>query len=97
MDMAVTRGRCSGWRPSVRAKGVFGYTNDDIFYLEVCLFHQMCENGAELFRLPSTSRPFLCDFSPRRFAELGAILTSAPPSPDRQRRDCRPRTDPSHE
>eukprot|EP00966_Prymnesium_polylepis_P331039 7386611-Prymnesium_polylepis.1 len=45
-------GQCRGWHPErVPETGRFGFANDDIFYLEVCLFNQLCENRADLFRV----------------------------------------------
>ena len=36
-------GQCRGWVPEDRPAGfVFGYATADIFYLEACLFSQMC-------------------------------------------------------
>ena len=63
--------------------GAVSYTSPDVYFLEVCLLHQVCANGAELFapRAKSaageaTSAPniFRCDYSPTRMEELFAIL-----------------------
>jgi len=64
-------GQCRGWVPDwpKPAGGVYGYATDDIFFLEVCLFSQICRNGADLFRLRAGDR-FYCDFSPHRLQEL---------------------------
>ena len=36
-------GQCRGWVPKDRGWGfVYGYATADIFYLEACLFSQMC-------------------------------------------------------
>lgn len=73
-------GKCSGWHPTpAPIGGVYGYTNDDIFYLEVCIFNQICSNGGDLFRL-AKGQLFRCHFSPARFAELQEVLL-APSAP----------------
>ena len=38
-------GSCRGWKPKYVPDCSDGYTTDDIFFLEVCLFNQMCANG----------------------------------------------------
>jgi len=69
--------RCCGWAPTTKPKGgVYGYTTDDIFYLEVCLFHEICENGADLFNATAVGEDFSCQFSDRGFRELQQILLS---------------------
>jgi len=69
-----TLGRCKGWVPHDLPKGgIFGYATDDIFYLEVCLFNQLCKNGDDLFRL-NQGDPFVCDLDPKRLRELEGIL-----------------------
>ena len=36
-------GQCKGWVPSQKPKGgVYGYATDDVFYLELCLFNEVC-------------------------------------------------------
>ena len=54
-------GSCSGWRPTTKSDapigsrlesatgGVLGYANDDIFYLETCIFSTICSNRERLF------------------------------------------------
>ena len=56
-------GQCRGWVPSTRPTGGrdYGYSTDDIFYLEVCMFNRICRNGHALFNL-RIGEPFLCDF-----------------------------------
>ena len=54
-------GKCRGWVPDKRPTGgIYGYATDDIFFLEVCLYNQICANGGELFDLevgePSESK-----------------------------------------
>ena len=71
-------GKCAGWRPENRymPDGGFGYGNDDIFYLEACLFDQLCDNGAEIFDDVDWQKvPFRCVFNPTRFHELERILS----------------------
>jgi len=69
-------GQCRGWVPEDRPAGfVFGYATADIFYLEACLFSQICSNHEELFSL-DVGQDFVCDFSIERFATLQQILTS---------------------
>ena len=72
-------GRCSGWRPPDGSPdtptGGFGYTNDDIYYIETCLFDQLCTNGADIFRNRQNDQPFHCEFSHERFLELEQILS----------------------
>jgi hypothetical protein len=67
--------------------GVYGYTTDDIYYLEVCMFNQICENGAELFQLRAGAE-WQCSFSPERFRELQDIITEPATIPD-DAHECR--------
>ena len=69
-------GKCAGWRPDDVPRGGLGYANADIYYLEVCLFDQMCDNREELFA--NTGRentPFRCKFNAERFRELERLLS----------------------
>jgi len=67
---------CCGWVPwNKPTGGVYGYATDDIFYLEVCLFHEICENGYDIFNL-DVGTDFTCRFSERGFRELQRILLS---------------------
>lgn len=70
-------GRCRGWRPEYLAKDCSddGYATDTIFFLEVCLLNEMCENNLELFRL-EVGQPFRCQFSVERFQQLARTLQS---------------------
>lgn len=73
-------GKCHGWVPPDRPTGgLYGYATDDIFYLEVCLYNQICSNGDELFRL-DPGDAFVCAYSADRFLELEQILLQ-PPAP----------------
>ena len=70
--------RCSGWTPTGVDSGTFpnaGYANDDIFYLETCLFSQICENGEEIFSL-AAGQQWRCRFSQEKVYELQQILTT---------------------
>ena len=79
-------GNCAGWvrgdRDAVGKPRRRGYANDDIFFLEVCLFNQLCSNGEQLFELEA-GEVFECAFSPTRLEELEALLREAPaPAPE---------------
>ena len=64
-------GQCSGWVPQGRP--LYGYATDDVFYLEVCILNQICENGAEIFDL-NVGDPFRCQVSDARMRELQSLL-----------------------
>lgn len=55
------------------ARGGLGYATDDIFYLETCVFSEICSNGAEIFRLRA-GQPWACVFDEERFDELRRLL-----------------------
>ena len=55
------------------ARGGLGYATDDIYYLETCIFSQVCSNGPELFRLRA-GQPWACAFDGERFDELQRLL-----------------------
>jgi len=68
-------GRCAGWKPDI-PDGGYGYTNDDIFYLEACLFDQLCTNGADIFdNVNRLKVPFQCNFSATRFHDFQRIMS----------------------
>jgi len=74
-------GQCRGWLPDRKPKGgIYGYATDDIFYLEVCLFSQLCANGHEVFDL-NVGDEFFCQFSEERFRELQELLERPPFEP----------------
>ena len=80
-------GQCSGWVPAQRPEGgVYGYATDDIFYLESCIFSEICTNGDTVFQL-ARGEPFVCQFSPEKFRELQKLLMS-PTMPDPDERQC---------
>ena len=64
---------CCGWVPNQVNGGVYGYATDDIFYLEVCIFNQICRNRDELFTV-GVGEPFHCDFSEEQFRDLQKML-----------------------
>jgi len=66
-------GQCGGWKPDRPPPGGYGYANFDIFYLEACVFDQICTNGADIFN--SHGGPFHCQFSEERFRELERVLS----------------------
>mmetsp|Transcript_31075 Transcript_31075/g.65134 ORF Transcript_31075/g.65134 Transcript_31075/m.65134 type:complete len:165 (+) Transcript_31075:451-945(+) len=70
-------GKCCGWVPEDMQPigGSFGYATDDIYYLEACIFSQICRNSDELFTL-GVGDPFICDFSEDKFASLQQTLLS---------------------
>lgn len=51
------------------------YHVGDVYYLEICILSQLCENSHELFTIDAGAY-FVCDLRPARFAELRAILTT---------------------
>jgi len=78
-------GQCRGWLPPVRPRGWnFGYATDDVFFLEVCLFNQLCRNGDELFSL-GVGEGFQCDYDPYSATELQKLLLEGHESPDNAR------------
>lgn len=54
-----------------------GYANDDIFFLESCLYSQVCTNGDELFAL-GAGEHWTCHFSDEAFRELQRVLLAQP-------------------
>ena len=67
-------GVCSGWKPEQRPRqGYWGYATDDIFYLESCLFNQICTNGHEVWHVEKGDN-FYCQFSEARVRELQQLL-----------------------
>jgi len=65
-------GVCSGYTNKA-CDDWSGFANDDIYYLEVCLFAQVCENADEMFRVEQ-GNPFYCDFSATGLEELRGWL-----------------------
>ena len=80
-------GVCSGWVPNSRpSAGFYGYATDDIFYLEACLFNEICANKEELFAL-EVGEAFACEFYVEGFLELQKLLTT-PVKPDPTANRC---------
>ena len=81
-------GVCSGWVPDSRPQGgIYGYATDDIFYLETCMYSQMCSNGRDLFTL-AEGQSFYCAFDPALFRELQEILLTPPDPPGPHEQQC---------
>ena len=71
-------GQCRGWREWGSEHDCSrGYATDDIFFLEVCIFNQICTNNHELFEL-EVGQQWQCEFSASRFRELEALLLETP-------------------
>jgi len=73
--------RCSGFTtdgyPKCRAEG--GAATDDIYYMEVCVFSQICENGDQLFEVEE-GQDFHCQMSESGVQRLRSMLTTEPPA-----------------
>jgi len=78
MDGVPPFGHCSGYTDAP-CNDWEGFANDDIFYLEVCLFSMLCKNSDELFKLNVGER-FICDFSEEGFSLLQQLLLEGPES-----------------
>lgn len=70
-------GTCSGWLPENMHGRPYGYANDDIFFLESCLYSQVCTNGDEMFAL-GVGEHWTCQFSEGAFRELQHLLLAPP-------------------
>ena len=66
-------GRCGGYSPN--GCGKHAYSNDDIYFLEVCMFSKICINNFDLFTLQA-GEWFHCQVHEKGFRELQAYLTS---------------------
>ena len=64
-------GRCGGYSP--QGCGSWAYSNDDIYFMEVCIYALTCENADELFQL-ERGEWFRCDFSTSGFRRLQHLL-----------------------
>ena len=71
-------GRCGGYSP--QGCGRHAYSNDDIYFLEVCMYSKICENNEDLFRVPAEEN-FHCQVSTEGFRELQRFLTEGGPPP----------------
>ena len=65
-------GKCGGYSP--QGCGNWAYSNDDIFFLEVCMYTKICRNADDLFRVKA-EETFHCDVSVEGFRELQRILS----------------------
>ena len=74
---------CCGWLPNstlapwstAHRQHAYGFATDDVFFLEVCIFNQICRNHEDLFTL-NAGDVFHCDFSEESFHDLQKILLS---------------------
>ena len=66
-------GTCHGYTDAPCAMPWVGFANDDIYYLEVCLYSQVCSNREQLFTL-GRGDPWECGVDPDGFAELKGWL-----------------------
>ena len=74
---------CCGWLPNstlppwstAHRQHAYGFATDDVFFLEVCVFNQVCRNREDLFTL-NAGDTFHCDFSEEYFHDLQGILLS---------------------
>ena len=79
--MATRLGQCTGWVPTnPPSGGYYGYATDDIFFLEVCLYNEICENAASLWEV-GRGEDWRCDFSQKRFRQLQALLLTPAQTP----------------
>lgn len=71
-------GHCGGYSP--QGCGRQSYSNDDIYFLEVCVYSMICHNSDELFAMKVGHR-FHCRINEEGFRRMQRYLTStAPPS-----------------
>ena len=56
------------------------YANDDVYFLELCIYSQVCRNGAQLFQL-GQYEDFVCDYAPEKLEALRTLLVAGP-APD---------------
>ena len=66
-------GTCSGFSDAPCQMPWVGFANDDIYYLEVCLFSQVCSNREKLFELTPMDS-FVCGLDSEGFRELQELL-----------------------
>jgi len=69
-------GCCHGWTDRSCDLDT-GFANDDIYYLEVCLFSQVCSNRDELFAINALD-DFRCVFDDAGFNRLMGLLREGP-------------------
>ncbi|KAL1496870.1 hypothetical protein AB1Y20_014453 [Prymnesium parvum] len=74
MDGWPKFGVCSGYTNAPCSKQS-GFANDDIYFLEVCLFAMICSNHDQLFEVDADEE-FVCKWDPEGFATLQSLLLS---------------------
>jgi hypothetical protein len=70
-------GKCQGYTDAACQMPNVGFANGDIYYLEACLFSQICSNRKQLFELDKGD-DFQCDLDPDAYAELREWLLAGP-------------------
>ena len=70
-------GQCRGWRDKTGCDSGTQFATDDIYFLEVCVFNQLCENNEELWQLDAGT-PWQCILSETAFNELQEMLIAEP-------------------
>lgn len=75
-DRNPSFGVCSGWT-DVGCDMATRFANDDIFFLEVCIFSHICSNNEHLFEM-NTGEDFECDLSFDGFTRLRDLLLAGP-------------------
>ena len=73
-DEQPALGACTGHAPY--GCGSVGYANDDIFFLEACIYSKICANNDELFRLEAGDL-FTCKLHDHGVRELQGLLVAA--------------------
>ena len=71
-------GSCSGFHLG-KCNAADNYANDDVYFLEVCIFNEICRNGAQMFRLAQYA-DFFCDLSFEALGRLRTLLLEGPAS-----------------
>lgn len=69
-------GHCSGYKDH-DCNDWDSFANDDIFYLEVCIFSMVCKNSKHLFEI-DVGEPFLCEVSQEGFDLIQRFLREGP-------------------
>mmetsp|Transcript_14792 Transcript_14792/g.41369 ORF Transcript_14792/g.41369 Transcript_14792/m.41369 type:complete len:462 (-) Transcript_14792:40-1425(-) len=52
-----------------------GYKMEDVYFLELCVLNEICENGASIFGMEPEDE-FRCEFSPERFDAFRTLMMS---------------------
>lgn len=60
-------GSCGGYKPA--GCGTKGYASSDIFYMEVCILDQICDNRDEMWAL-DVGDDWICDIDPGGYQQL---------------------------